>query len=423
MKKIVFLFALSITVILNLTNGVYGVEIVYEIDDYEIIVDRFKVDGITGFTVEKTGVNPFMATVIDDLEHYLITGVTKLEDYYILYGYGFIEGSGNEYDSLFIVFDQAGNVIKKDLRDYGSMDVIKEVYLIDNIFITYNQIINEVGYSYEFESNFFTTYDLNFNYINSIEIGSKIERIDSNEQYILIGYDYYSDYNLAIRSDLTTLEDDAELDLYEGEVFYDSVSIEFLNSATLNNDYIENGVSINYPGDYTLIYNNKIYNFVVTPTITGVIDNYVYTESVKPVIKSGNVMLNNDLFISNTEIDSPGIYELIITGANNYSNTVSFTITSNIEGIINNNSYVDYVTFSFNGEGYLNNQYIESPYEVTESGEYILKIRGENNYLETYFFTVEESTTETSFIDFVQRVDILVLVVVLISGGIILKKK
>ena len=56
-------------------------------------------------------------------------------------------------------------------------------------------------------------------------------------------------------------------------------------------------------------------------------------------------------------------------------------------------------------------------------GEYILKINGENNYLETYFFSIEKIEEETRFIDFVQRVDILVLVVVLVSGGIILKKK
>lgn len=423
MKKIVFLFLLAISAIFNLTNGVYGVEIVYEIDDYEIIIDRFTENGVTGFTVEKTGVNPFVSTVINGTEHYYITGVSKIEEYYILYGYGFTSNSDTEYDSLFFILDNAGNVIKKDLRDYGFMEVIKEVYIIDNIFITYTEQTKDIDYNYEFKSNYFTTYDLNFNYTNSLEIGSKIKRIDSNDQYVLIGYDYYLDYDFAIRSDLTILECDTLLELNEGEVFYDAVTIEFLNSATLNNSYVENGVFINYPGDYTLIYNDKIYNFVVEPTITGVEDNFIYKESVTPFISNGNVMLNNDIYISNTEIDGPGNYELIVTGSNNYVSTLSFTITSNLEGIINNNIYTDNVSFSFKGEGYLNNQFIESPFEVNETGEYILKIRGENNYLETYFFSIEDDIKETSFIDFVQRVDILVLVVVLISGGIILKKK
>ncbi len=43
--------------------------------------------------------------------------------------------------------------------------------------------------------------------------------------------------------------------------------------------------------------------------------------------------------------------------------------------------------------------------------------------METYYFSIEEDEVSTSFVDFIQRVDILVLVVVLISGGIILKKK
>ena len=149
----------------------------------------------------------------------------------------------------------------------------------------------------------------------------------------------------------------------------------------------------------------------------------IYNNSVTPVISSGNVILNNDIYISNTEITNPGNYEFIVNGANNYTENLSFTITSNLEGIINNNIYIEPITLDFNGNGYLNNQFIESPYEVIESGDYIFKIRGENNYMETYFFSIEEEVNETSFIDFVQRVDILVLVVVLISGGIILKKK
>ena len=78
MKKTVFLFLLAITALLNLTNGVLGVEISYELEDYEIIINNFKENGITGFKVEKTGVNPFSATVIDNYEHYFVTGVEKL---------------------------------------------------------------------------------------------------------------------------------------------------------------------------------------------------------------------------------------------------------------------------------------------------------------------------------------------------------
>ena len=64
-----------------------------------------------------------------------------------------------------------------------------------------------------------------------------------------------------------------------------------------------------------------------------------------------------------------------------------------------------------------------SPLEVNDVGEYILKMRGENNYLETYYFQIGADTNEMNMLDFVQKFDIYILVIVLISGGIILKKK
>ena len=423
MKKTVFLFMLVVIAIFNLTNGVHTQGKVFEIDDYEIIVTNFKEDRSSGFTVEKTGVNPFVATVIDYEKYYYISGVTIIEDYYILYGYGFTLDTDTEYDAFFIVFDTAGNIIKKDLRDYGSMETVKSIFYIDNIFITYIEQTIDLDYSYLFEASHFSSYDLNFNYVDSIELGSQIRRLSYNDKYILVGYTSSPNYDFGIRSDLTTLNDDEEIDLTEGEVYIGEVEIEFINGATLNNEYVENGLSISYPGEYVFIYNDKIYNFTVEPIITGVEDDVIYEVSVTPRINSGNIILNNDLFVSDTEITSPGNYSLIVTGANNYTTELSFTITSNLEGIINNNSYTDPVVLTFNGEGYLNNQYIDSPYEVSEDGEYILKINGENNYLETYFFSIEKIEEETRFIDFVQRVDILVLVVVLVSGGIILKKK
>ncbi len=423
MKKAIFLFALVIITIFNLTEGGFVQGRTFEIDDYEIIVTNFKEERSVGFTVEKTGVNPFVATIIDYEKHYYIDGASVIGDYFILYGYGFTLDTDTEYDSFFVVFDSAGNIIKKELRDYGNMNNVKSVYYIDNIFITYNEKIIDEGYSYSFSSNFFSSYDLNFDYVDSIEVGSRIRKLSSNDKYILIGIENSSYYDFGIRSDLSTLNNDDVIDITEGEVFIGEVDIEFLNSATLNNEYVENGVHIDYPGEYSLVHNSNIYNFTVEPIITGVENGNIYEESVTPYINSGNIILNNDIFISNTEISDPGIYELKVTGANNYTTELSFTITSNLEGIINNHVYQEPVVLTFNGEGYLNNQYIDSPYEVGEEGDYILKINGENNYLETYFFSIEVNEEETRFIDFIQRVDILVLVVVLISGGIILKKK
>jgi len=422
MKKTVFLFLLAFALLLNVTNETHASEDVYQIDNFEIIVTSIKENGITGFTVEKTGGNPFVSTITNDLEHYFITGVKQIEDYYVLFGYGFTNNSETEYDSLLFVIDSAGNTITKDLRDYGSMENIVDVFYIDDIFITCTEKVNDIGFGYEFNSNYFTSYDLDFSYLDSVEISSKIHELSSNEMYVLVAYGS-TEYDIGIRSDLSIISKNELLNISEGQVFNETVTIEFINTATINNEYVENGVTIDYPGDYTLIYNNNIYNFIVSPLISGVTNKQIYNDSVTPIISSGNIILNNDIFIPGTSVSMPGNYELTVTGANNYSSEISFTITSNLTGIVNNNVYMDPITLEYNGNGYLNNQFIESPFEVEDPGDYIFKIRGENNYLETYFFTIEDDVKETSFIDFVQRVDILVLVAVLISGGIILKKK
>ena len=100
-------------------------------------------------------------------------------------------------------------------------------------------------------------------------------------------------------------------------------------------------------------------------------------------------MLNNDIYVSGTVISKPGNYELSIRGIGNYLEKYNFTITSNLEGIVNDHTYNEPVEISFNGDAYLNNQFVTSPLVVSDVGDYILKIKGENNYLETYYFQIE----------------------------------
>ena len=63
-----------------------------------------------------------------------------------------------------------------------------------------------------------------------------------------------------------------------------------------------------------------------------------------------------------------------------------------MEGIVNDHTYFEPVEILFNGEGFLNNQLVTSPLIVTDAGEYILKLRGDNNYLETYYFQIDTET-------------------------------
>jgi len=423
MKKAIFLLCLIIfTLSFNEVKGIFN-DKTFEYEDFNIVLDNFYMPGSGGVTIEKTGVNPFYTTLYYSGESFIINSILRTENNIILYGSNHVHGEDTYYDALFIVIDYDGNLINKTTVDYGDLEEVVGAYFIDEILIIHTVKSYDVGSDFIFENNYFSAYDTEYNLITTIENGTEIEKITYNDRYILL--DYERDYiiDIALRNDLSYLLPSDIIDIYDNEIFINEVQIEFLNDAFLNGELVQNGIIINYPGNYTLNHNLSQYNFVVEPLISGFEDNQVYNTSVTPYISSGNVILNNDIFVVGTEISKPGNYELSINGINDYLESYNFTITSNMEGITNNQIYNDTVEISFNGEGYLNNQFVTSPLLVAEEGDYILKISGENNYLETYYFQIIEDEENVSIVDFVQKFDILILVVTLLTGGIILKKK
>ncbi len=423
MKKTVFLLCLMLLTIPVKEVSSYGNNETYHFEDYDLIISDYTENGNRGISIEKTGTNPFYTIIEDENETYIINGVIKTEFYYVIYGCNHILDNETYYDSMFIVMDMLGNIVEQTTYNFGDLDEVVGAYLLDNILILHTVQSTDDGTGYVFVTNYFSTYDLSFAKTDTIEITNQIKQIANNEDYILLNFEYDDDYDIAIRDDLSLLLADDFINLSNNTEFNDEVTIEFLNEALLNNEIVENGITIDYPGNYQLFYNNAEYNFVVNPIINGFEDNKTYNEAVTPFISSGNIMLNNDLFISGTEITLPGNYELIINGVNGYIKTYNFTITSDLKGITNNHTYFEPVIVTFNGEGYLNNQFVESPLELTEDGEYLLKIKGENNYLETYYFQIDQEEEAMTLLGFIQKFDIFILVVVLVSGGIILKKK
>lgn len=421
MKKIVFLFLLVNIVAINSKYSVKANDVTYDFGDYSIVISDYVLGGQRGFTIEKVGLNGFYKTVNLNGEYDYITGVKVLDNLIFAYGYGFV--SGGTYDALFYVFDQTGNIIHKSLIDFGELETVQNIFIIEEVYIIQTEQVFDREYSYEFSANYFTAFDLDFNYIDDLKVSAKIHEIVNNERNLLLKYNKSESFNLAIRNDLSTFSKDIEIEIQDGAVYTDDLYIEFINSAILNEETINNGVLIDYPGNYRLEYNSKIYNFSMIPKVFGVEDDAIYISEVVPSVNKGNILLNNDLFVSGTEVSKPGNYEMIVLGAGDYQQEINFTIAHKLSGIVSNQIYEKPVTISFNGDAYLNDQYIQSPYEITDNGEYVLKIKGENNYQETYYFQIVENSDKVTMIDFIQKFDIFILVVVLISGFIILKKK
>lgn len=423
MKKTVFLLCLLVLFLPKTSTHAAGNNKTFSFDNFNIVLEDYIVDGTKGFVVSKTGTSPFYTTVLEENETYIINGITQVHDQFILYGSTHRIGYPTYYDAFFIVLDANGAVVSRQSHDYNDLEEIKGVYLLDEILIFHTEKSTDDGIEFIIVDNYFTSYDLNYDLIDEMKIGSKIRQIYSDGNYVFFNYDVNTSLDGGIRDDLSILLSTDLINIENNEVFINDIYIEFLNDARLNNEVIQNSIYIDYPGNYKLVHNNIEYNFIVEPLISGIEDNKSYIAGVTPVISAGNTLLNNDVFISGTTIDYPGNYELLVNGVNGYIETYNFVITSDMKGMINNHTYSEPVEISFNGEGYLNNQFVTSPIEVNDVGEYILKIRGENNYLETYYFQIGSDTSEMNMLDFIQKFDIYILVIVLISGGVILKKK
>lgn len=424
MKKTVFLLLFFTFLSFNTSLNATTEPLVFGFEDYEIRLNVIShpVQG-RGYRVQKLGENAFNIDKVFLNQKVFITNCVEINDLHVFYGYSHNYEGNNYYDAFTMILDKEGNEKFVMFDDFGDLEEVRQIVEIDNILLFHiEQSMEDDFGDIVFNDNIFVTYDFEFNKLNQTSIDTDLKRKAYTNQLFLYDFDYEGDFSGALNSELEILLDDT-LDISNNQVFIESTTILFVNEATLNGKEVEHGVTIDYPGFYDLEYNDYTYRFIVEPIVTGVIDNEVYLESVTPIVESGKAYLNNDLYISGTPIIAPGNYALKIVGVNGYEKEFNFTINPNVTGILNDKVYDDEVEIEFDGEGYLNNTYIESPFTVSEDGEYLLKIKGEGNYLETYYFTVESEEETASVIDYVQKYDVVVLGVVVIVGGIILKKK
>ena len=424
MKKTVFLFLFLLLFTSNTSVKGLSNSLNYEFDNYEFRLSTIShSERGTGYQITKLGENAFEVNAVYLNQRLKITNVVEVMEKHVFYGYTHNYEGETYYDPFLLILDKEGNQEFLLLDDFGELEEVRQVVVIDNVlFIRIEQNNENEFENIVFTQNIFVTYDFEYNKLNEVTTDSQIVRTANTDKMFLYDYDYIEGYSGALTSELEFLYDDT-LDIATDQIFNDTVTILFVNEAELNEEVVYHGVTIEYPGNYELLYNDFTYSFIVEPVITGVEDEEVYTQSVTPLIKSGKAYLNNDLYVSGTEISEPGNYVLRIQGMNGYEKNINFTINSAVTGIINNQIYDDSIELEFEGEGYLNNTYIQSPYTVTDDGEYLLKIRGEGNYLETYYFTVDKPDDKPTVIDYVQKYDVVFLGVVVVVGGIILKKK
>ena len=420
MKKVVFLFLLALGV--SITS--IGATSTFKEADYTISMTAYRNSyNKLAFHIEKLGENPFTFDWDKGETNVYLRGVKEVNGDHLFYGsihYGAFENY--TYDAYVLLVNEDGVVLKEFSFDCGHDERILNVFMIDEIILF--QVWSNDEFSRE-RVQFFTelrTYDYEYNLINSVRYEEYYYHTHVDNDHFFFSTNPNTNVGMA-NSELDLFYEDDSLKIETNTIYKNEVEIPNVNSAVLNGKDVDNGLSITYPGNYELLYNNFTYKFVVDVEITGVDDGGVYDEAVTPVITAGDITLNGEKFISGTMISEPGSYSLTVKGEAGYSKSKDFTISSNVSGILNNHVYEDDVTIQFDGEGYLNNVHMSSPIMISDPGEYMLKIQGANDYFESYYFTVEEDENETSFLKFVQTYDIVLFVVVLGAGFFTLKKK
>ena len=208
-----------------------------------------------------------------------------------------------------------------------------------------------------------------------------------------------NDYSKTINFSISLTDSGIE----DGDVFVDSASYTFSGgSATLDGESYASGTAITEIGNHTIVVigasgYSKTISFVIKPSISGVEDGATYDSSAIPVISGGSLTLDGEDYESGTKITIPGDHVLVISGVNEYSLTLSFTIALSDSGIVNDGKYEDSATYTFSGgSATLDGESYASGTAITEIGNHTIVVTGIGEFSKTINFTIEPTISNIS---------------------------
>jgi hypothetical protein len=201
-----------------------------------------------------------------------------------------------------------------------------------------------------------------------------------------------------IKSKLSLIVVNDDINITNGGVYSGPIEPKILGvtNLTLNDQPYTSGTEITDPGVYTLViegingYSQTI-SFTIELIKGGVSNGSTSSSPVTPTFSGGTAELNGQPFLSGTTITDVGIYELEITGVNNFVDTTTFTIAPVVTGLQNGLNYEGSVTPVITGSGMtieLNGNSYQSGTEITDPGVYTLVIEGLNAFEARYTFTI-----------------------------------
>ena len=316
-----------------------------------------------------------------------INNIIAYEEYYLMFGYVMDSEKEELYLSWLSLVDGEGGIIIDKTYNFGDLSEIVDVLYFDEGLVFLVQE-SEHDQSYVLKYTHFVRFDRYFDIFDTTYVDFRVVRKENNYNRYFLSDSYHGHFNTALRYDLTMVRKD---DLFGVEPFgeyVESVYIDFINTVLIDQERHTNGAYIDYPGHYTLTFDETDLTFIVHPKVVGVKEGHVSHQPLSVHISNGQVFLNDQAYKSGDLIDQVGHHTLKILGINNYEKKLNFVMTSGLEGILNHQLYSTSRTLVFNGEGYLNHQPIKSGITLTEEGMYSLDIYGINGYYENYQFQI-----------------------------------
>ena len=404
---------------LTLQGIIFSVEESYH--GVTLTATRARVDGAWYMLIQGEGLHTFEITRGDENIQYYPENIWVYEDHFYLTGYVIeITQETRHIHPFMIMISSSGDIdFETIMVDDDFTSIINFIPLEQGFFIHYrHHILNDTD-DFEFKRDVVEYWE---NHIanQTYNFEERILRIEAQDGFVLLSTAYHGVYELMIDQDFNLLLEPTLYGVVDQGIYYDSVTLYFNGPLYYEGILYNTPITWNHPGTYTFVHNQQTYVVTVHPTLHGVYDNMVTNKPVSIDYEVGMPFLNNQPYAPNELIDRPGHYTLIFENKD-YRYAIAFTITSQLQGVFDRQVYHDARQLTFQGEGYLNNQFIESGVVIHESGQYTLQIFGDNGYHEKHHFTIalepEDQTVELLMI-----VEIGLLISAVSLGAILLYK-
>lgn len=337
--------------------------------------------------IEGSGRHEFTLDLGDDIFDYSLNKVSTDTGRFLIEGY-ILNWKERSYDPFLLDLSKEGHTVSFHIfEDDLDQDIVGAYPLKDGYLVHLESTQdNGQGSLIPYRHHLGILNEGNYETIKTNDRVTDIKE-DYLGYFVYFNYEEIPRYMFSFDGSLINEDDILGIDVhgvYEGEV-----NLQFLGSATLNDVDIKSPFKVSIPGKYTFIKSGKVIPFTLNPIVSGVVSNTMYSEAISIDYSSGQAYLNDHYYAPGELIEEPGHYIFGLYN-DNYIYEIPFTITASIGGVIPMHTYTEPVTLDFEGDAYLNNQYIASGTMVSEPGHYTLKVFGLNDYLETISFKIED---------------------------------